>query len=42
LEEQMTKYSARREQFTAEFGEYDRGTAARSIVDEFFAQWRRG
>ncbi|WP_406477109.1 CDP-glycerol glycerophosphotransferase family protein [Streptomyces sp. NBC_01615] len=42
LEEQVTKYAARREQFTAEFGEYDKGTAARSIVDQFFAQWRRG
>ncbi|WP_406169800.1 CDP-glycerol glycerophosphotransferase family protein [Streptomyces sp. NBC_00996] len=42
LEEQMTKYAAKREQFTAEFGEYDKGTAARSIVEQFFAQWRRG
>jgi CDP-glycerol glycerophosphotransferase len=41
LEEQMTKYAAKREQFTAEFGEYDKGTAARSIVEQFFAQWRR-
>ncbi|MFI6489285.1 CDP-glycerol glycerophosphotransferase family protein [Streptomyces sp. NPDC050564] len=42
LEEQITKYAAKREQFTAEFGEYDKGTAARSIVEQFFAQWRRG
>ncbi|MFD4627622.1 CDP-glycerol glycerophosphotransferase family protein [Streptomyces sp. NPDC058475] len=41
LEEQVAKYSASREQFTAEFGEYDKGTAARSIVEQFFAQWRR-
>lgn len=42
LEEQVTKYAAKREQFVAEFGEYDKGTAARSIVEQFFAQWRRG
>lgn len=41
LEEQAVKYGPRREQFTADFGEYDQGTAARSVVDEFFAQWRR-
>lgn len=42
LEEQAVKYAPRREQFTADFGEYDTGTAARSVVDQFFAQWRRG
>ncbi|GGN52931.1 hypothetical protein GCM10011579_010450 [Streptomyces albiflavescens] len=42
LEEQATKYAAKREQFVAEFGEYDKGTAARSIVEQFFAHGRRG
>ncbi|WP_432189631.1 bifunctional glycosyltransferase/CDP-glycerol:glycerophosphate glycerophosphotransferase [Streptomyces sp. Tue6028] len=41
LEEQTVKYAAARERFTAEFGEYDKGTSARSVVDQFFAQWRR-
>jgi CDP-glycerol glycerophosphotransferase len=41
LEEQSVKYGPRREQFMAEFGEYDQGTASRGVVDQFFAQWRR-
>ncbi|WP_314411918.1 bifunctional glycosyltransferase/CDP-glycerol:glycerophosphate glycerophosphotransferase [Streptomyces kroppenstedtii] len=41
LDEQVVKYREAREGFVAEFGEYDTGTAARSIVDQFFAQWRR-
>ncbi|MET9362042.1 CDP-glycerol glycerophosphotransferase family protein [Streptomyces sp. NPDC006632] len=31
-----TEYAAARERFTAEFGEYDQGTAAQSIVAKFF------
>ncbi|WP_326843055.1 bifunctional glycosyltransferase family 2 protein/CDP-glycerol:glycerophosphate glycerophosphotransferase [Streptomyces sp. NBC_01558] len=42
LEEQSVKYAPKREQFTAEFGEYDQGTASRDIVEQFFAHWRRG
>ncbi|MEU1041079.1 CDP-glycerol glycerophosphotransferase family protein [Streptomyces sp. NPDC005907] len=42
LDEQTVKYAAARERFVAAFGEYDRGTAARSVVDQFFAGWRRG
>ncbi|MEW2167647.1 CDP-glycerol glycerophosphotransferase family protein [Streptomyces sp. NPDC007084] len=42
LEEQAVKYAPKREQFTAEFGEYDQGTASRDIVEQFFAHWRRG
>ncbi|MET9564592.1 bifunctional glycosyltransferase/CDP-glycerol:glycerophosphate glycerophosphotransferase [Streptomyces tauricus] len=41
LDEQVVKYREAREGFVAEFGEYDTGTAARSIVDQFFSQWRR-
>ena len=42
LDEQAEKYAEAREGFVAEFGEYDKGTAAQTIVDQFFAQWRRG
>lgn len=42
LDEQAVKYAEAREGFVAEFGEYDKGNAAQSIVDQFFAQWRRG
>ena len=42
LDEQAEKYAEKREGFVAEFGEYDDGTAAQTIVDQFFAQWRRG
>ncbi|WP_200307909.1 bifunctional glycosyltransferase/CDP-glycerol:glycerophosphate glycerophosphotransferase [Streptomyces adelaidensis] len=41
LEDQTVKYAAARERFVADFGEYDKGTAARRIVDEFFAEWRQ-
>jgi CDP-glycerol glycerophosphotransferase len=41
LEKQAAKYSGARERFVADFGEYDTGHAAQSIVDQFFAQWRR-
>jgi CDP-glycerol glycerophosphotransferase len=40
LEEQTLKYAAARERFTADFGEYDKGTAAQSVVDQFFSEWR--
>jgi CDP-glycerol glycerophosphotransferase len=42
FDEQGVKYAAARERFVADFGEYDRGTAARSVVDQFFAHWRPG
>jgi CDP-glycerol glycerophosphotransferase len=35
------KYAEARDGFVAEFGEYDKGNAAQSIVDQFFSQWRR-
>ncbi|WP_286260033.1 bifunctional glycosyltransferase/CDP-glycerol:glycerophosphate glycerophosphotransferase [Streptomyces graminofaciens] len=41
LDEQTVKYAAARERFVSDFGEYDRGTAAASIVDQFFSEWRR-
>ncbi|MGW0704892.1 bifunctional glycosyltransferase/CDP-glycerol:glycerophosphate glycerophosphotransferase [Streptomyces sp. NPDC002643] len=41
LEEQSVKYAAARERFVADFGEYDEGSAARRIVDEFFAGWKK-
>ncbi|MFI7410667.1 CDP-glycerol glycerophosphotransferase family protein [Streptomyces sp. NPDC049627] len=41
LEEQSVKYAAARERFVADFGEYDKGTAAQSIVEEFFSEWRK-
>ncbi|MEU9182977.1 bifunctional glycosyltransferase family 2 protein/CDP-glycerol:glycerophosphate glycerophosphotransferase [Streptomyces sp. NPDC048484] len=41
LDEQTVKYAEAREGFVAEFGEYDKGTAAQNIVDQFFSQWRR-
>ncbi|MFE7839000.1 CDP-glycerol glycerophosphotransferase family protein [Streptomyces sp. NPDC057474] len=40
LDEQTLKYAAARERFTADFGEYDKGTAAQSVVDQFFSEWR--
>ncbi|WP_338897957.1 bifunctional glycosyltransferase family 2 protein/CDP-glycerol:glycerophosphate glycerophosphotransferase [Streptomyces sp. TG1A-60] len=40
LQEQSVKYAAARERFVADFGEYDKGTAARRVVDEFFSEWR--
>ncbi|MDX2934556.1 bifunctional glycosyltransferase/CDP-glycerol:glycerophosphate glycerophosphotransferase [Streptomyces ipomoeae] len=41
LDEQSVKYASARERFVADFGEYDEGTAARRIVDEFFSEWRQ-
>ncbi|MFD7708952.1 CDP-glycerol glycerophosphotransferase family protein [Streptomyces sp. NPDC059786] len=41
FQEQAVKYAAARERFTAAFGEYDKGTAARDVVEQFFAEWRR-
>lgn len=41
LEEQTVKYAAARERFVADFGEYDEGTAAQRIADEFFSEWKR-
>lgn len=41
LEEQTVKYASARERFVADFGEYDEGTAAQRIVDEFFTDWRK-
>ncbi|MFF3481671.1 CDP-glycerol glycerophosphotransferase family protein [Streptomyces sp. NPDC002701] len=41
LDEQAVKYAEARAGFVAEFGEYDTGTAAQSIVDQFFAHRRR-
>ncbi|MFI9050105.1 CDP-glycerol glycerophosphotransferase family protein [Streptomyces sp. NPDC053427] len=38
---QALEYAAARKEFVAKFGEYDRGDAAQSIVDQFFAQWIR-
>jgi CDP-glycerol glycerophosphotransferase len=36
LDAQRTAYAARRRAFAARFGEYDRGTAARAVVERFF------
>ena len=41
LEEQTLKYAAARERFVADFGEYDKGTAAQRVVEEFFTDWRK-
>ncbi|MFF4971877.1 CDP-glycerol glycerophosphotransferase family protein [Streptomyces sp. NPDC001083] len=41
LEDQRVRYAAPRERFAADFGEFDRGNAAQSVVDQFFAHWRR-
>ncbi|BDM66783.1 hypothetical protein HEK616_02700 [Streptomyces nigrescens] len=41
FETQSLEYARKRAEFVAKFGEYDRGDAARSIVDQFFAQWSR-
>lgn len=37
-----SEYAAARREFVAEFGEYDRGDAARSIVERFFGKGERG
>lgn len=34
-------YEEDRERFRARYGEYDRGDAARTVVDRFFAEWRQ-
>ncbi|UQA95044.1 bifunctional glycosyltransferase/CDP-glycerol:glycerophosphate glycerophosphotransferase [Streptomyces halobius] len=41
FETQALEYATARKEFVAKFGEYDRGDAAQSIVDQFFAQWSR-
>ncbi|MFF7232845.1 CDP-glycerol glycerophosphotransferase family protein [Streptomyces sp. 2314.4] len=41
FESQALDYTKSRQEFIAKFGEYDRGDAAKSIVDQFFAQWSR-
>ncbi len=41
FETQSLEYAAARREFVDKFGEYDRGNAAQSIVDQFFAQWSR-
>ncbi|MFG2889676.1 CDP-glycerol glycerophosphotransferase family protein [Streptomyces sp. NPDC048248] len=41
FETQSLEYAAARREFVDRFGEYDRGNAAQSIVDQFFAQWSR-
>ncbi|MFH8596354.1 bifunctional glycosyltransferase/CDP-glycerol:glycerophosphate glycerophosphotransferase [Streptomyces rimosus] len=42
LEEQGIDYAPARKRFVAGFGEYERGDAARSIIDQFFSHWSRG
>ncbi|MFJ8674110.1 CDP-glycerol glycerophosphotransferase family protein [Streptomyces sp. NPDC093589] len=41
FETHSLEFAAARREFVAKFGEYDRGDAAQSIVDQFFAQWSR-
>lgn len=41
LDAQALDYASARERFVARFGEFDQGNAARSIVDQFFAEWSR-
>ncbi|MFI2430342.1 CDP-glycerol glycerophosphotransferase family protein [Streptomyces sp. NPDC018693] len=41
LDIQAEEYAPARKRFVAQFGEYDQGNAARSIVDQFFAAWSR-
>ena len=36
-----TGYTELDRRLKEKFGEYDEGTAAQSIVDQFFSQWRR-
>lgn len=38
FEEADVKYAQARQRFLAEFGEYDRGDAARQIVEKFFTR----
>ncbi|MFI6087517.1 CDP-glycerol glycerophosphotransferase family protein [Streptomyces sp. NPDC051218] len=39
LDEQALDYAGARQRFVADFGEYDRGDAAKSVVDQFFSHW---
>lgn len=39
LDGQALEYGAARARFVAEFGEYDRGDAAKSVVEQFFSHW---
>ncbi|MEU6763713.1 bifunctional glycosyltransferase family 2 protein/CDP-glycerol:glycerophosphate glycerophosphotransferase [Streptomyces sp. NPDC046853] len=39
LDEQVLEYAEARARFVAEFGEYDRGDAAKSVVEQFFSHW---
>lgn len=39
LDDQALGYGPARARFVAEFGEYDRGDAAKSVVDQFFSRW---
>ncbi|WP_190233322.1 MULTISPECIES: CDP-glycerol glycerophosphotransferase family protein [Streptomyces] len=41
LDTQALEYATARQEFVAKFGEFDRGDAAQSIVNQFFAQWSR-
>ncbi|MEV6332314.1 bifunctional glycosyltransferase family 2 protein/CDP-glycerol:glycerophosphate glycerophosphotransferase [Streptomyces sp. NPDC051909] len=41
LESEGREYCDARKRFVAEFGEYDQGDAARSIVEKFFSGWSR-
>ncbi|MFJ7159711.1 CDP-glycerol glycerophosphotransferase family protein, partial [Streptomyces sp. NPDC101118] len=42
LESSAREHAADRKRFVAEFGEYDTGSSARRIVDEFFSHRRNG
>ncbi|MFG2647351.1 CDP-glycerol glycerophosphotransferase family protein [Streptomyces sp. NPDC048436] len=39
LDEQALEYGLARARFVADFGEYDRGDAAKSVVEQFFSHW---
>ncbi|MGW7273227.1 bifunctional glycosyltransferase/CDP-glycerol:glycerophosphate glycerophosphotransferase [Streptomyces sp. NPDC054864] len=39
LDEQALDHAGARQRFVADFGEYDRGDAAKSVVDQFFSHW---
>ncbi|MEV7418649.1 CDP-glycerol glycerophosphotransferase family protein, partial [Streptomyces sp. NPDC089919] len=42
LDRAARDHAVDRKRFVAEFGEYDTGSSARRIVDEFFSHWRNG
>jgi CDP-glycerol glycerophosphotransferase len=42
LDAVRSDYAGRRRAFAARYGEHDRGTAARAVVDRFFADSRKG